>query len=288
MNRGSPDSRTDRESLAEVRRRLKARGEQTGKADFDIAPAAIDLGLLSRTGVDAEAYVRHLKILSRDVSLYLADHIDVDGALEALVQIIARRYGYGGDEDSFEDLDAANLTRVIDSRRGLPVALGILYIHVAREQGWQACGIDFPGRFLVRLEVDGDRRLFDPFEDGRVLSPYDLRELLKSAAGLDAELTPAHYREASDRDVLMRLQNNIKVRLLRRERLDDALTVIENTLLIAPDEPALWREAGMIHARHDRIRDAIHALEHHMRLDSRTESRYSTSLLLQELRGKLH
>lgn len=275
------------QGLAEVRRRLTARSEGDGKR-IDLAQAAVDFGLLSRPGADADAYLRHLEALSRDVTLYAEADADVDDALEALVQIIARRYGYGGDEDSFEDLDAANLTRVIDSRRGLPVALGILYIHAAREQGWDACGIDFPGRFLVRLEVAGERRLFDPFEDGRVLAPHDLRELLKSAAGLDAELTPEHYAEAGDREVLVRLLNNIKVRLLRRDRFEDALEIIAQAQLIVPNDPSLWREAGMIHARQDRIKDAIHALEHYMRLDSRGESRYSTSVLLQELRGKLH
>jgi len=275
------------QGLAEVRRRLKARGDNGGP-QFDLAAAAIDLGLLSRPGVEAEPYLRHLERLCRDVAAYAAGETDVDGALEALIQIIARRYGYGGDEDSFEDLDAANLTRVIDARRGLPIALGIIYVHVAREQGWDACGIDFPGRFLVRLEVAGERRLFDPFEDGRVLAPHDLRELLKSAAGLDAELAPDHYAGATDREVLLRLLNNAKVGLLRADRFEDALEVIGHAQLIAPEDPSLWRETGMIQMRLDRIQDAIYALEHYMRLDSRSESRYSTSVLLQELRGKLH
>ena len=36
------------------------------------------------------------------------------------------------------------------ARRGLPVALGIIYISAARTLGLQARGVNFPGHFLVR------------------------------------------------------------------------------------------------------------------------------------------
>ncbi|MEQ8667241.1 MAG: transglutaminase-like domain-containing protein [Rhodospirillales bacterium] len=276
-------------SLAEVRRRLRTMGTDPGDIS-DLATAAIDLGALNRPGLRIDAYYRHLDTLVADVRAYAGDprEADVAGALDALVQVIARRYGYGGGEDVFEDIDAANLTRVIDNRDGLPVAVGILYIHVARAVGWHAAGVDFPGRFLVRLEVEGERRLFDPYDDGRSLEPHDLRELLKSGAGLDAELEPHHYREASNRQVLVRLQNNIKVRLLKRDAFDDALQTIKDTLLIAPENASLWREAGMIHNRLDQVKDAIMALEEFIRLDTGSESRYSTSVLLQQLRAKLN
>ena len=280
---------TDIPTGAALRRQLRTIGTDPGDIP-DLAATAISLGALSRPGIRVDAYLRHLDALVADVRAYAGDpgSASADEALEALVQIIARRYGYGGGEDVFDDLEAANLTRVIDNRDGLPVAVGILYIHVAKAIGWRAAGVDFPGRFLVRLDVAGERRLFDPFDDGRTLQPHDLRELLKSGAGLDAELEPHHYREASNREVLVRLQNNIKVRLLKREQFEDALQIIKDTLLIAPGNAGLWREAGMIHNRLDQVKDAIMALEEYIRLDSGSESRYSTTVLLQQLRAKLN
>lgn len=283
-----PDSASRAPGGAVIRRRLRTAGTEPGDID-DLAGCALDLAALNRPGVPLDPYERHIRTLLDDVKAYArTGSAEVGGALEAMVQVIARRYGYGGGEGVFDDLDAANLMRVIDSRDGLPVALGILYIHVARAMGWRAAGVDFPGRFLVRLEVAGERRLFDPFDDGRVLAPNDLRELLKSSVGLEAELEPTHYREATNRQVLVRLQNNIKVRLLRREQFADALQIVRDTLLIDPGNAALWREAGMIHNRLDQVKDAIVALEEYIRLDSASESRYSTSVLLQQLRSKLN
>ncbi len=257
---------------------------------IDPAETALVLGSVERPGVSMEPYRRHLKRLAAEAAAY-ADSADGPGGLglrvETLAQVIARRYGYGGAEDAYDDPDSANLMRVIDRRRGLPVALGIIYIHVARALGWPICGIDFPARFLVRLEDDGNRVIFDPFDGGRLLSAKDMRDLYKAVAGNHAELTPAHYRALENRDVLVRLQNNIKVRLLRAENLEEAVETVETMLLFAPGRAALWREAGLLHARLDNVPAAVAALEEYLRHSTGDPARYRTSVLLQELRGRL-
>ncbi len=257
---------------------------------IDPAETALVLGSVERPGVSMEPYRRHLKRLAAEAAAY-ADSADGPGGLglrvETLAQVIARRYGYGGAEDAYDDPDSANLMRVIDRRRGLPVALGIIYIHVARALGWPICGIDFPARFLVRLEDDGNRVILDPFDGGRLLSAKDMRDLFKAVAGNHAELTPAHYRALEIRDVLVRLQNNIKVRLLRAENLEEAVETVETMLLFAPGRAALWREAGLLHARLDNVPAAVAALEEYLRHSTGDPARYRTSVLLQELRGRL-
>ncbi len=257
---------------------------------IDPAETALILASAERPGVSMERYRRHLERLAAETAAY-ADSGDGPGGLdlrvEALAQVIARRYGYGGAEDTYDDPESANLMRVIDRRRGLPVALGIIYIHVARTLGWPIAGIDFPARFLVRLEDDGERVILDPFDGGRVLSAKDMRDLFKAVAGNHAELTPAHYRALGNRDVLVRLQNNIKVRLLRAEQLEEAVETVETMLLFAPKRAALWREAGLLHARLDNVPAAVAALEEYLRHSSGDPARYRTSVFLQELRGRL-
>ena len=84
------------------------------------------------------------------------------------------------------------------------------------------------------------------------------------------------------------MQDNIKSRLLQRERWDDALEVIQTMLLFAPGQTALWREAGLLYTRLDRIKDAIQSLEEFMRRTGAEKKRYKTSMLLQELRTRLN
>jgi len=268
------------------RARLQDLGDR-GDGEVDLAAAALDIAGMHRSGTTLAPYLRHLETLVQEVGVYAGKKPDIERAVEAMIQVLAKRYGYGGDDETFDDLEAANLATVIDERRGLPVALGILYLHVARAQGWTAVGLDFPGRFLVRLEVGAERRILDPFDNGQVLEPQDLRNLLKVGAGLESELTPDQYREIGNREILLRLENNIKVRHLRAERFEDALRIIDTMLLFAPETASLWREAGMIHARLDHVREAISSLEEFLRLDTSAETRYSATLLLQDLRSRL-
>ncbi len=259
--------------------------------DIDLAEAALALAALERPRVSLEPYRRHLVKVAEEVGAYaVAARLerDVKGRAEAMAHIIGRRYGYGCDPETYDELEAANLMRVIDNRRGLPVVLGILYIHVARRLGWTMTGLDFPSRFLVRLEHDGLRLILDPADGGAALDPTALRALLKTVAGNDAELTPDHYRPAGNRAILYRMQNNIKVRLLKDSKLEEALRVIEAMALFAPAMSDLWREAGLINARLDNLRAAVAALEEYLRRGGGDPERHKASALLQELRGRLN
>ena len=207
---------------------------------------------------------------------------------EALVEVLARRYGYGGNDAVFDDLEAADLTRVIDRRRGLPVALGILYLHVCEEVGWPLVGIDFPGRFLMRLGDGAGRLMVDPFDDLQVLAAPDLRALLKAVSGPDAELTPDRMAEMTGRRVILRLEDNIRLRQMQRGDLADAAETLDAMLLVAPGVDFLWREAGLVNARLGHLQRAVAALETYLAQAPGAEQGYQVSLLLQELRARLN
>lgn len=272
-----------------VRRILRDAGRQADE-DIDIGAAALALASLRRPATPLAPYQRHLDKLTEDVAAYVAGTKDAPSLAlrhEALVQVIHRRHGYGGTEESFDDVEAANLMRVIDRRAGLPVALGILYLHVAAKLGWPASGIDFPGRFVLRLETGEGRIIFDAFEGGREVSAPELRHLLKQMVGPDAELAPAHYREAGPRAVLLRLQNNIKARHLDANQIGKAIKILETMVLFAPDNASCWRERGVLLARQGDIAEAVVCLEECLRLGGSEQDRYATSALLQELRPRL-
>ncbi|HIC29357.1 MAG TPA: tetratricopeptide repeat protein, partial [Rhodospirillales bacterium] len=261
----------------------------------DLGHAALILAAADRPGVPLEPYHRHLESIAAEVCEYVGQgeneansKTDLDLRIEALVQVIVRRYGYGGGEDVFDDLDAANLMRVIDSRSGLPVALGIIFIATGRALGWAITGLEFPGHFLIRLETGGKRKIIDPFGGGTVMEVPDLRDMFKAVAGNHIELTPDHCRDTTNRGVLLRLQNNIKARLVRGNRWDDAVEAIETMVLFAPHQADLWHEVGLLHARLDHIKDAVRALEEYLRQTGGEDVGYNASVLLQELRAKLN
>src|SRR5713101_821602 len=216
-----------------------------------IGEAALALASFERPRVGLLRYRQHLASLARDVGRHAGAQGDHRGDLaaraQALNEIILLKHGYSGDELTYDDLQNANLMRVVDRRKGLPVALGILYMHAGRAQGWDTVGLAFPGHFLIRLADGPERLILDPFHGGQVCGAAELRELLKATAGQESELLPQYYTPVADRDVLLRLQNNLKARLIQTQRHERAVTVIETMLMLAPDVAELWREAGTLH-----------------------------------------
>ncbi|HJU16711.1 MAG TPA: transglutaminase-like domain-containing protein, partial [Stellaceae bacterium] len=262
----APPKNYDAESRARFLRELGASQEPV----LPIAEAALALASVERARVDLGHYRDHLRLLAR-----------------ALNEIILLKYGYSGDELTYDDLQNANLMRVVDRRKGLPVVLGILYIHAARAQGWDMVGLAFPGHFLVRLADGAERLILDPFHGGRSCGAVELRDLLKALSGQEQELLPEHYAPVSDRDILLRLQNNIKARLLQTGQSERALAVVEMMQLLAPDLPALLYEAGAIAAQLGNLRSAIASFEAFVARTPDGAARYQAAALLQQLKSRL-
>jgi len=256
---------------------------------IDLLEAALTLSTLQRDeAIDTAPLHQHVAAIAAE----LADLVHRRGALpERLGEVIAEAYGYRGDNETYDDLQNADVARVLERRKGLPVALSILYLHIARGQGWDAEGLAFPGHFLIRVEIEGARHVLDPFNDGQVIEPPALRTLLQRVLGPDAVLAPEHFDTVPDRDVLLRLENNVRLRLAKREDWAGSARSLDRMLVIAPDRPELLFEAGQINARLDKRRAAIAAFERFLATDAAKADRawaQRASDLLQELRRGLN
>lgn len=281
---------TNASSRDEIKARLETIGQRRD-ADIDIGEAALLLAALGRPRVPLARYREHLSALAADTARAASgpDHgTSVVERLEALNKTILDQHGYQGDNLTYDDLQNANLMRVIDRRRGLPVALAILYMHAARAQAWQIEGLNFPGHFLLRLETAGERCIFDPFNGGRQLETAELRLMIKSLIGEEAELDPAFTASVGSRQVLLRLQNNIKLRLLQQKRAQDALEIIETMLLVAPERAESWREAGLVHSHLGNLQAAISAFEKVLQLSQDHGLRQAAAQQLQTLKNRLN
>jgi regulator of sirC expression with transglutaminase-like and TPR domain len=255
---------------------------------WPIAEAALALAAFERPRVGLARYHEELKLIADDVGRHQGAAGDLAARAQALSEVIILKHGYSGDRIAYDDLQNANLMRVIDRRKGLPVVLGILFIHAGRAQGWEMAGLAFPGHFLVRLSEGRQQLIIDPFHDGRVCGAPELRELLKAITGADSELLPAHYAPVSDRDVLLRLQNNLKSRLLQEESYDRAVKVVETMLMLAPDFAELWQEAGTLYRQLGNIRASAAALEQYVMRAPDGIARRQASAMLQQLRLQLN
>jgi regulator of sirC expression with transglutaminase-like and TPR domain len=250
-------------------------------AAIDLGESALALAALDYPEVDYARYRAHLAALAREVGARDA------APAEALRGVLIGAYGYQGDRESYDDLDNANLIRVIDRRRGLPVSLSILWLHAARAQGWRADGLNFPGHFLIRVAAGERGAVIDPFNGGVVLGEAELVALRRRGGG-NAALGAEDCAPVGNRMILLRLQNNIKLRLLEAKRTEAAVTVLERMVLTAPQEPSLWHECAGLHESLGNLRTAASCFERVIALAGGGTARQAAAAALAKLRLRLN
>jgi regulator of sirC expression with transglutaminase-like and TPR domain len=267
----------------------RLRGIGAGEdAAIDLADTALLLASVDRPGVEIEPYREHLWSLCAETAAKATASAGAAMQVSLLRKVLVQGHGYHGDKETYDDVRNANLIDVIDRRKGLPVALGILYIHAARAYGSDIVGLNFPAHFLVRIEARGQRAIVDPFHDGKLMVAQDLRKRLKASVGPDAEIGPAHYTAMGDRDILVRLQNNIKLRAVRDNDLPRALEVLETMTLLAPQRTELWWETAVLHHRLGNLKTAITLLESFMAGENGDGGMTRIEDLLRQLRAQMN
>ncbi|GGJ18703.1 hypothetical protein GCM10011320_27590 [Neoroseomonas lacus] len=276
----------------EARAALEAAGSLPD-TELDIAAVALQLARVDAPEADWRAAAERLTAIARAAVQAAtadreADGGDLDRRRAVLAGVLHGQFGLTGDGETYDDLANANLIRVLERGRGLPVTLGILWLHAAEAAGWGAHGVDFPGHFLVALEAPRGQLMVDVFAGGLALDAPTLRALLKRVEGEAAELRPGLLRPMAKREVLLRLQNNIKLRRLRAGAIDGALACTEDMLRLAPDMAPLWREAGLMNQRLDRIGAALACLDRFLELVPEGEAAVRIRQLVAELRQRLN
>jgi regulator of sirC expression with transglutaminase-like and TPR domain len=223
--------------------RLRRIGE-TGEEPLDIAEAALLLSALDHSGRPLGPYQAHLAEIADHARAEAKMATTVEDGARALATLLVGRYGYDGDRMRYDDPQNADLMTVIDRRRGLPVALGILYMHAARAAGFKATGLNAPGHFLLRIEFRSGEALIDPFNGGAALERESLGAppIMSMTGGEDSH--PAE--PVGDVDVLLRLENNLKMRALQTGERMRALEIVKRMVLIAPRRPDLWIDLGRL------------------------------------------
>lgn len=267
---------------------------QTDDSKINLSEAALALGLVFLPSANLDRCRRHLRRMGDQALEEHASRLrmkEKDTALlraQVLRKILHEAHGYRGEDVSGGDPQNIGLIRTMERRVAAPVAMGILYLALGRMAGWQIDGLSFPAHFLVRLDHEGQRLILDPFLDGKALEAADLRHLLKSVAGAGAELAHHYYTPLSSREILVRLANGIKKRLIEDEEYGQAMTTIETMEAMAPDEYRVLFDKAVLYVRLHQPKEAMRALENYISRTPVPKEKQQALHLLQEIRDSSH
>jgi len=211
-------------------------------SDIDLIEAGIVLARADRPEADPARLRRLVSgwavALQRDTA-----PVSGHGRARRLTALIAGEAGLTGATDDYENALNADLIAVVERGRGLPVALSILYVALARRVGWRAEALNLPGHVIVEVKGGVDSALIDPFDHGLGMTRARAIEIARHGGG---EPVAARFEPMSNRQLLVRLVTNQASRARSSGDTRRALRLYERMTTIAPRLSSLWWERARL------------------------------------------
>lgn len=247
--------------------------DEAGRADeasFPLLEAAIACAIHDYPLRETEP----VRVLARAAGERLAERLREESPEDALAEAMAGDLRLNGDLLTLDDPANTDVVAIAERRRGLAAALAVFYLDAARRAGLDAQGVDFPNHFLLRVDTPDGPVALDPFSQGRVVLPSELtRRALRAgltphvADRLDLLMAPV-----SDRQALIRLQNQMFSRALASGDNAGAERIALRCALLDPDDHRPWLDVAAARERQGALAGALEALSRAQGLEGPVEA----------------
>ena len=186
--------------------------------------------------------------------------------LRVLNQFFFRDLNFGGNVNDYYDPDNSFLHAVLQTRRGIPITLAVVWLELAVGLDLNARGVAFPGHFMVKVNLPKGQVVIDPFT-GQSLSREDLAERLepyrqRNALADDSEVPIGLYLQAAEpRDIIERMLRNLKDIHKTQEDWPRMIAVLDRLLVLHPTAWSEHRDRGLALAEQGEPERALIDLE---------------------------
>lgn len=146
--------------------------------------------------------------------------------------VLFEEMGFTGNTDDYYGPDNSYVPSILETKRGLPISLALIYKDVMDRLGIVVHGVNAAAHFLVAVETrdqtaKGDYMLVDPFNGGRILTTDEAFDMIEFMIG---QSLPEKHRVlpiATHRLWLGRILANLHAEFLRQGQGDDAAAMEE-------------------------------------------------------------
>ena len=168
--------------------------------------------------VKAEDIKKKIDDLAHDIWLELNEGLTALEKIKVFNHILYGVHGFSGNTLNFHAPQNSYMNTLLETHKGSPLSLGILYIVLARQLNIPVYGVNLPEHFILaytneleeeKLEfLDESEVLFyiNPFSKGSVFSRKEVELFIKQ---LKIEPQDFYYKPCSNLDIIRRLVNNL-------------------------------------------------------------------------------
>lgn len=156
--------------------------------------------------VDFAFIESQLNELANELGMRIAAVEDPFEIVHRVNDFFLNEMGFAGNSKDYYNPDNSILHRVLRTRRGIPISLGIIYLLVGRRLNLPMFGVGAPAHFLVKFVLEGKEIFVDVFNNGRIMSWKDAEEFISD---LGFSFEPRFLKNSSDIEMLARTCRNM-------------------------------------------------------------------------------
>jgi len=167
--------------------------------------------------LDEEPYRRQLEQIRKDIVAEMKEEMTPMQQVKVINHVLFEVYKFSGNKSSFHAPPNNYINQVIDSRKGNPLTLSVIYMIVAAMAQVPVAGINLPEHFILGYMSPGRERsgsaagqevafYINPFSRGAIFGKREIDTFLNQ---LRIARRDEFYQPCSHLEIIHRLLNNL-------------------------------------------------------------------------------
>jgi len=191
----------------------------TSTGCIDLIKGAILVARYQYPDLNEEQLITHLDKIKRDAWLEMNENLTAMEQVKVMNKVFFEIHGFSGNTQNYHAPQNSFINLALETKKGNPLMLSIIYMEVAKSAGLPVYGINLPEHFVlgykdehnilpVSSEVEDSRILFyiNPFSKGDIFGRKEILAFLKQ---LKIQREKSYFEPCSNKEMMQRLIRNL-------------------------------------------------------------------------------
>jgi len=186
--------------------------------------------------VDFAAISKTMDQLYFDAWTHMKDEMHPYDQVKSLNNVLFREKKFSANTKNFHSPSNSMLHLALETKRGNPLTLCVIYMVVAQRLGFPVYGVNLPNLFILTYKMDGVQFYINVYNKGLILSKADIDNYI-----LQLNLNPVDifYEPTSNLEIVKRALRNLAFSFEKMKDLEKATEVTKLLTAITDDDPAI-------------------------------------------------
>lgn len=155
--------------------------------------------------------------ISNDIYLSKGSELSATENVKLLNYVIYELNNFSRNTSNFYSPHNSYINQVIETRKGNPISLGIIYLAIADKLGLPICGVNLPKSFILAymneyrqydsMEASKDVLFYiNPYNKGTILSKKEIDYFIEQQ---NLKKLPEYYNPCDNKSIILRLLTNL-------------------------------------------------------------------------------